>query len=216
LLFDQIKTSGGTFSGRLFPGESEEIDMKILIPGTTPAQFTEITINANSDDGVLTEGLLRQDPGAWREFKRRFDDFLRLEVKKAIGWAMRRFLPSDAIDEVMGDFYLSIVEGNMHKLRTWAGSSRTARLPSWLRMIVYQIAIDHARAARRRGRLRGGLRADVRAGVSDENWGDAWIDMKEEVQRREHDEQREAERQTRREARRQSRKRRHNKPRNRK
>ena len=150
------------------------------------------TYGADSEDAVLIVGLLDRDSSAWREFKRRFDPLLRHQVRKTIGWAMREVLPSDAIEDVLGDFYLSILDNEMKRLRDWADGPRETKLPSWLRMRVTQVAVDHVRAAFRRLSMRDDLESDRDFGVSDENWGDAWLDVQDVIAEREQKAAREA------------------------
>ena len=60
--------------------------------------------------------------------------------------AMRLVVDSDAIDDVMGDFYLCVVQNDMRKLRVWLGGGQSS-LVRWLAVIARGIAIDHIRYA---------------------------------------------------------------------
>jgi hypothetical protein len=99
------------------------------------------------DDEALAEMLLRRDQAAWREFVHRFEPLLRFQVGKTLASAIHVLLDSDAIDDVIGDFYLDIVEADMHKLRYWLFGNRKASLRSWLGKVSTQIAIEHIRRA---------------------------------------------------------------------
>jgi DNA-directed RNA polymerase specialized sigma24 family protein len=98
-------------------------------------------------EGELLDLVLARNENAWREFVRRYDGVLRGCARKTMDKAMQSILDSDAIDDVLGDFYLSLVDNDMRKLRRWANGSRKAKLETWLVMIVCGIAIDHIRRA---------------------------------------------------------------------
>ena len=99
------------------------------------------------DDEALTEMLLRRDQTAWREFVHRFEPLLRFQIGKTLASAIHTLLDSDAIDDVIGDFYLDIVEADMGKLRYWLHGNRRASLRSFLGLVSTQIAIEHIRRA---------------------------------------------------------------------
>lgn len=99
------------------------------------------------DDEALTEMLLRRDQAAWREFVQRFEPLLRFQVGKTLAGAIHVLLDSDAIDDVIGDFYLDIVEADMEKLRYWLHGNRQAALRSFLGKVATRIAIDHIKYA---------------------------------------------------------------------
>jgi len=99
------------------------------------------------DDDALTEMLLRRDEQAWREFVQRFEPLLRFQVGKTLASAIHVLLDSDAIDDVIGDFYLHIVEDDMDKLRYWLHGNRQGALRSFLGKVATGIAIDHIKYA---------------------------------------------------------------------
>jgi DNA-directed RNA polymerase specialized sigma24 family protein len=86
---------------------------------------------------------------------------------------MRHLLDSDAIEDVIGDFHLAILEEDMRKLRMWYEGPRRARLASWLTMIASQIAVDHIRRACRERAAR--IIADVEPHDDDPNRGGEWL-----------------------------------------
>ena len=108
---------------------------------TLPAPYREL------DDVALAEAMVERDDAAWREFVHRFDPPLRRLIARTMARAMRLALDSDALDDVMGDFYLAVVENDMRKVRAWLGGARQAALVRWLGLIARGIAIDHIRLA---------------------------------------------------------------------
>ena len=124
-------------------------------------------------EGALLDAVLRRDNLAWQEMLRRYDPMLRRVVRRRLARALRTVLPSDAIDDVMGAFYLDLVEADMRKLRTWGDGPRKSKLSTWLTMIVCQIAVEHIRASYSRRRLPRQLREENRD--TDPNRGGAWI-----------------------------------------
>ena len=104
-----------------------------------PRDVREVT------DGELLDAMLRRDNRAWTELMRRFDPLLRIVVRRRLIRSMGTVLASDAVDDVMGAFYLDLVERDMRKLRTWGDGPRRAKLSTWLTMIAGQIAVEHVR-----------------------------------------------------------------------
>lgn len=108
---------------------------------------SEIAELAQLEDAALVALCLERDEHAWREFMRRYEPTLRANVRGTISYALRKALGSDAIDEVMGDFYVRILERDMLKLRNWHAAERKGAVMALLTMICNGIAIDHARHA---------------------------------------------------------------------
>jgi hypothetical protein len=136
---------------------------------------------ARLDDGALSVALLTHDEAAWREFVRRYEPVLRHQVGRVLGRAVRQVLDSDAIDDVIGDFYADILDDNMRKLRIWIDGPRIAQLGSWLAMIASQIAVEHIRRAfTERGSRAIATDDDVRD--DDPTRGAGWIEA-ERVER---------------------------------
>ena len=138
------------------------------------------------DDEELALMMLRRDEQAWREFVQRFEPLLRFQVGKTLAHAIHVLLDSDAIDDVIGDFYLHIVEGDMQKLRYWLAGSRQAALRSFLGKVATGIAIDHIKYAMVRftasleklGRDEHRKREQRDA---DPNRGGQWLEIQERV-----------------------------------
>src|SRR4051812_48486963 len=109
----------------------------------TKVNFREV------NDEALVAGVLANDDAAWRELVRRYER----NVRGAIFSVFRRYakvLNSDAREEVLQDFYLSLLENDRYKLRVFDASR--SKLVTWLRMIACQKATDHARKVANRPR----------------------------------------------------------------
>jgi hypothetical protein len=102
---------------------------------------------AEIDDTALVALLLTKNEAAWRELVRRYEPVLRGQVGRTLARAMRQVLDSDAVDDVIGDLYLHVLENDMMKLRVWARGQRAGTLAAWLGLLANGIAIDHVRAA---------------------------------------------------------------------
>lgn len=96
-------------------------------------------------DRELLTACLQNDNRAWQELMRRYDGPLRGVVYKRLLHSLER-LPSDYRDDVMGAFYLKLVERNMSALRSFNWEKGTA-IFKWLSFIVVQCAVDYLRTA---------------------------------------------------------------------
>jgi hypothetical protein len=92
------------------------------------------------DDGSLVERVIERDERAWRELVRRFDQPLRDVVAHAT--TATHQLESDEIDDVLGEFWLWLVEDNRKRLRTFDRSRGTSVL-TWLTFLVSHVAHEH-------------------------------------------------------------------------
>lgn len=105
----------------------------------------------NPDWGTVSEVQLRDamltlDAGAWREFHKRYDKLIASGAVKVVG----RFRgSSDAVDEVRGNVYASLLANDMHKLRAW-DAARGLKLGSYMHMLAGQSAWDYMRQVKRR------------------------------------------------------------------
>jgi hypothetical protein len=105
-------------------------------------------------DEALIGLCLDRDQAAWREFVRRYEPALKKQVEIVVAEALSRVLDSDAIADVMGDFYVKILEADMSKLRYWYKSERKTAVIRWLTLLVSNVAVDHIRRAYGRAGLR--------------------------------------------------------------
>ncbi|HJU21088.1 MAG TPA: hypothetical protein VJ891_01140 [Casimicrobiaceae bacterium] len=104
----------------------------------------ELVASAHSGQLQL---VLRRDERAWREFVECYDPPLRAIVRDASEVRARPLTP-DAIDDVMADFWTSVVESDLRLLRAF-NPARGASLLTWLTFHVAQLAHDSASSAAR-------------------------------------------------------------------
>lgn len=88
------------------------------------------------DDASLLERVLRRDDAAWRELLRRHRGQIFRCIQRAVGAA--------EADDAFGEFCVSILANDMHRLRVFDGN-RGASLCSWLCMLAIKAAFDHRR-----------------------------------------------------------------------
>lgn len=84
-------------------------------------------------DENLVASTVAGDQSAWREMMRRYDRALREAIRDA---AIDSLDDAD-VDDVMGDFWLSLVENEKRRLRSF-NPSRGAALLSWLTIQLIQ------------------------------------------------------------------------------
>ncbi len=93
------------------------------------------------DDGTLVDGLVAGDPGAWREFMRRFAPV----IKTRIRFVMRRFWRSrrdgDCFEEIKAEFLLKLLSNDMSRLRRF--NPKRGTLAQWMGMIAHQTAVSY-------------------------------------------------------------------------
>jgi excisionase family DNA binding protein len=84
-------------------------------------------------DAELVTSTIAGDQAGWREMMRRYD----LGLREAIRDAAIVSLDDVDIDDVMGDFWLSLIEAEMRRLRAF-NPARGAALLSWLTIQLNQ------------------------------------------------------------------------------
>jgi hypothetical protein len=94
-------------------------------------------------DRELLSACIGNEPRAWRELHRRYDASLRGTAYKNLGQGLVDRLPSDWRDDVMGDFWLKLVERDMAPLRSFDWEKGTA-IYKWFARLVCQCAFDYA------------------------------------------------------------------------
>ena len=110
--------------------------------------MTQPTNETTQTDRELITRLLRGDAAGWREFQVRFDRLVRRQVERVCrGFA--RALGSDEMEEIRAEFYLSLVDREMRKLRLF-DPTRGLKLSSWVALLAGNAARDFLRAHRRR------------------------------------------------------------------
>jgi len=113
--------------------------MKIQAPAdaSTPTDVKDWT------DHELLDACIRNDRRAWPELHRRYDGSLRGTAYKKLGQSLVARLPSDWRNDVMGDFWLKVIERDMAHLRSFDWNKGTA-LYKWFARLVCQCAVDYA------------------------------------------------------------------------
>jgi hypothetical protein len=108
-----------------------------------PADVTALTDVKEWTDREVLDACIRKDERAWRELHRRYDKPLRAAASKRLGERLVERLPSDFRDDIMGNFWLKVVERDMANLRSfdWEQSSG---LFNWFARLVGQCATDYA------------------------------------------------------------------------
>lgn len=101
---------------------------------------------ASTDDTDLLRLVIGDDSAAWRELVRRFDGPLRVVVNDIIPAARGR--PAADVDDVMGAFWLRMIEDDKRWLRAF-NPAHGGSLLNWLTLHVSQVAHDRAREVRR-------------------------------------------------------------------
>jgi len=92
-------------------------------------------------DRELLAACIQKDNGAWIELMRRYDSSLRGVVYKQLASCIDR-LPSDHRDDIMGAFYLKLVDHDMHALRCFDFEKGKA-LFKWFAFVIAQCATDY-------------------------------------------------------------------------
>lgn len=90
----------------------------------------------------LVDRVIANDGAAWMELQRRYEK----SIRGAIFGVLRRYaavLESDAREDVMQDFYLSLLENDRRRLRVFDPSR--SKLSTWLRLLACNKATNHAR-----------------------------------------------------------------------
>jgi excisionase family DNA binding protein len=97
------------------------------------------------EDAPPLAPVLARDQSAWRVFVDYYDPRLRAVVDHANEASSER-LSSDAIDDVMGDFWRSVFADDMRMLRKF-DPKRGAALLTWMTFHVAQFAYEYIRQA---------------------------------------------------------------------
>ncbi len=96
----------------------------------------------------LLQRMLTLDAGAWREFHRRYDRMVWSCVHRVLA-RFRGVVPSDAIQEICGTFYASLLANDMHKLRRFE-VERGNKFGSWIGLLAINTAWDYLRVSSKR------------------------------------------------------------------
>jgi RNA polymerase sigma-70 factor (ECF subfamily) len=103
-------------------------------------------IPTDVSEGQLIEGLLADDPKAWRALTA---DYTRL-VLRCIHKVTRRFpsVTEGDVDEIYATYCLQLLSNDKRKLRSFQ-TGRGVRLGTWLGMLATHCAWDHLRQIKR-------------------------------------------------------------------
>lgn len=96
----------------------------------------------------LRDRMLTRDEGAWREFHRRYDRLVWMQIHR-LGAAFPRSLGAADLDEIHANLYAALLSNGMHRLRYWEPGKGT-RLATWIALLTTNIARDYLRAVARR------------------------------------------------------------------
>ena len=109
-------------------------------------------MNASSyktlSDSELLQQLLSLDEAAWREFHRRYDRMIGSCVHRVVT-RFNKVVASDAIQEICGNIYASLLANDMHKLRRFE-VERGNKLGTWIGLISINATWDYLRRTVRR------------------------------------------------------------------
>ena len=114
--------------------------------GFFPVDSAPAADRFESDDDLI-EGMLANDPAAWRDFQSKYDRL----IMRCITKVTRRFssmLSQDDVREVYANLYVAILGNDMHKLRTF-DPERGNRFSSWIGLLAINAAYDYLRTLKR-------------------------------------------------------------------
>jgi hypothetical protein len=89
----------------------------------------------------LMSRVLARDQRAWREFVRAHESALREVAREIVG--------ESEVDDVLGDFWLLLLEDDMRRLRNVSADD----IGAWLGVLVSQVAANQARRLARRSEI---------------------------------------------------------------
>lgn len=100
-------------------------------------------------EAELVEAMLRGEVEAWRHFVGRFEPKMRASIAKELERLVDDASASDAVDDIVGDYNLRLVERDMRTLRAWVGFARNVPLAAWLWMIAQALTKNYVRDEKR-------------------------------------------------------------------
>ena len=99
------------------------------------------------DEQEFIQRCLRQEKAAWDEFVDRYSRLIYnyiYSVFKIKGVS----IPSDIVDELFQEIFLSLIKNDFQKLRQFKGKNN-ASLASWLRIITINFCLDYLKKERK-------------------------------------------------------------------
>ena len=109
-----------------------------------------------SDDSTLALCALTNDPDVWGVFVERFEPLIRQQLGRTLA-AGRKFLPNDALDDALGEYWIALLRDDRAWLRRY-DSMGGATFRSWLRALAWDVGTKYVRAERTRHLHEGGKR----------------------------------------------------------
>lgn len=117
---------------------------------TTPREA--LTAMKTSHDTLpeaeLLQRMLDLDESAWREFQHRYDRMIWTCIHRVVS-RFNGVVSSDAIQEIRGSFYASLLANDMHKLRRFE-VERGNKFGSWIGLLAINTAWDYLRVSSKR------------------------------------------------------------------
>jgi len=100
-----------------------------------------------TDTDLLARMIAGEERG-WREFHRRFDRLVWMQIHRVTGSFSKVLCGADQ-EEIHANFYASLLANDHHKLRCY-DPARGARLSTWITLLVGHCCHDYLRALGRR------------------------------------------------------------------
>jgi hypothetical protein len=100
------------------------------------------TRRKSEDDVALVRAALARDAHAWRKLVDRHHGTLRAVIAQAAEGIHP--ITEDQVDDLLGDFWLLLLEDHLRRLRAFLQSD-DADLGGWLALLATQVACNHAR-----------------------------------------------------------------------
>jgi RNA polymerase sigma-70 factor, ECF subfamily len=129
----------------LEPSRGTRVAMMLARRSSSAMNVSSYQTLSESD---LLQRLLTLEAAAWREFHRRYDRMIWTCVHRVVV-RFNSVVASDAIQEIRGNFYASLLANDMHKLRRFE-VERGNKLGSWIGLIAINATWDYLRASARR------------------------------------------------------------------
>jgi RNA polymerase sigma-70 factor (ECF subfamily) len=120
-----------------------------IFPKLSSEELSAVRLTADGfeSDEDLVAGMLANDSAAWSEFQKRYDRL----ILRCITKVTRRFasiVSADDVREVYSTLYVSLLTGEMHKLRSF-DPARGNRFSSWIGLLAINAAYDYLRSLKR-------------------------------------------------------------------
>jgi RNA polymerase sigma-70 factor (ECF subfamily) len=106
-----------------------------------------------ADNASIVAGMIKDDPRAWRAFKRRFDRLVLQQITR-VTRQFKAVVAPDEVQDIYASFYVSLLANDKHKLRAF-DPERGSRLSTWIALLASHRAYDYLRARRRQPETAG-------------------------------------------------------------